>query len=156
MNKFLIIGLIVGALIIVVLGFLLITGGSGLSGPELGTKTTTIQGMKVTTLKEGSGPEAKNGDRLSFHYIGTLADGTKFDSSIDRNAPYPLTLVNGTLRSGAGGVIKGWDLGLVGMKVGEKRKLVIPPELAYGERGFPPIIPANATLIFEVELMAIN
>ena len=108
-----------------------------------------IQGMKVEILKQGSGPEAKAGDSVTVDYVGTLEDGKKFDSSIDSNAPFTFPL-------GAGRVIKGWDLGVVGMKVGEKRKLTIPPELAYSQTGYPPIIPPNATLTFEVELLKIN
>lgn len=108
------------------------------------------ESLKIEILKQGSGVEAKNGDKLVVHYTGTLLDGTKFDSSLDRNQPFPVTL-------GAGQVIKGWDLGLVGMKVGEKRKITIAPELAYGASGVPnsPIGP-NATLVFEVELLKIN
>lgn len=108
-----------------------------------------IQGMKVEILKQGTEPVAKLGDSVTVNYVGTLENGTKFDSSIDRNAPFTFPL-------GAGRVIKGWDLGVVGMKIGEKRKLTIPPELAYGQNGRPPIIPPNATLIFEVELLKIN
>ncbi len=91
----------------------------------------------------------KVGDTITVHYVGTLEDGTKFDSSYDRNLPFTFTL-------GGGQVIAGWDEGLVGMKVGEKRHLVIPPEKAYGARGVPPIIPPNATLIFYVELLSIE
>ncbi|KAK9764686.1 Peptidyl-prolyl cis-trans isomerase fpr2 [Basidiobolus ranarum] len=93
---------------------------------------------------------SKDGDSLSMHYTGKLfADGTEFDSSIPRGEPFDFTL-------GAGHVIKGWDQGLKNMCVGEKRKLVIPSELGYGSRGAPPKIPADATLVFDVELLAIN
>lgn len=91
---------------------------------------------------------AKNGDLLTVHYVGTLQDGTKFDSSIDRGQPFQFTL-------GAGQVIKGWDKGLLGMKVGEKKTLTIQPEDGYGDQAVGPI-PANSVLIFEVELLKIN
>ncbi|XP_065832707.1 peptidyl-prolyl cis-trans isomerase FKBP2-like [Oscarella lobularis] len=93
--------------------------------------------------------KAKKGDTLSMHYTGTLEDGTEFDSSIPRGEPFVFTL-------GAGQVIKGWDQGLIGMCEGEKRRLVIPSELGYGDRGAPPKIPGGATLIFEVELLRIE
>ncbi len=108
-----------------------------------------IQGMKIEILNEGAGKEAKAGDTVSVHYTGTLENGTKFDSSIDRGQPFSFQL-------GTGQVIKGWDLGVAGMKVGEKRKLTIPSELGYGAGGYPPVIPPNSTLIFDVELMGIN
>lgn len=109
-----------------------------------------IQGMKVEILKEGAGDAAKSGDLVTVNYVGTLTDGTKFDSSIDRNQPFQFTL-------GENRVIQGWELGVLGMKAGEKRKLTIPPELGYGAQGAGGgVIPPNATLIFEVELLKIN
>jgi len=93
---------------------------------------------------------SKNGDSISVHYTGTLFEnGKEFDSSLPRGTPFTFTL-------GAGHVIKGWDQGLVGMCIGEKRKLVIPSDLAYGPRGSPPLIPANAALVFDVELTGIG
>lgn len=105
--------------------------------------------LRIETTQEGNGAPAANGQTISVHYTGALTDGSVFDSSIPRGEPFELTL-------GAGQVIKGWDLGLVGMKVGEKRRLTIPPELGYGKQGFPPVIPANATLVFDVELLSIR
>lgn len=112
-------------------------------------KSFDIQGMKVEILKEGSGKEAKTGDNIVVDYVGTLLDGTKFDSSVDRKQPFPYTL-------GQNMVIQGWELGLLGMKVGETRRLTIPPELAYGVQGRPPVIPQNATLIFDIQMLSIN
>ena len=97
---------------------------------------------------EGEGKEAAPGNRISVHYVGILPDGTQFDSSLDRGIPFEFTL-------GAGSVISGWDTGLVGMKVGGRRVLIIPPEMGYGERGTS-AIPPNSTLIFEVLLLEIN
>jgi peptidylprolyl isomerase/FKBP-type peptidyl-prolyl cis-trans isomerase FkpA len=108
-----------------------------------------IQGMTVDILKQGTGDGAKAGDNIVVNYVGTLTDGTKFDSSIDRNQPFPYTL-------GTGQVIKGWELGLLGMKDGEERKLTIPPELAYGSQSPSPLIPANSILIFDITMLSIN
>ena len=105
--------------------------------------------LKVEDLVQGDGDEAVAGKKVSVHYTGTLTDGSKFDSSLDRGRPFDFPL-------GGGRVIKGWDQGVAGMKVGGKRRLTIPPELAYGERGFPPVIPPNSTLIFEIELLGVG
>lgn len=107
------------------------------------------ESLKIETLKEGTGAAAKNGDTVSVHYTGTLIDGTKFDSSLDRGEPFSFTL-------GEGRVIAGWEQGILGMKVGEQRKLFIPSALAYGSSGAGGIIPPNAPLIFEVELLEIK
>lgn len=101
-----------------------------------------------TILTPGKGPEAKDGDTVKVHYVGTLPDGKEFDSSRKRNEPFQFKV-------GAGNVIKGWDQGVPGMKVGEKRKLTIPPSLGYGARGVPGTIPPNSPLIFEVELVEV-
>ncbi|MCU0656364.1 MAG: FKBP-type peptidyl-prolyl cis-trans isomerase [Polyangiaceae bacterium] len=105
--------------------------------------------LESTDLQVGNGAEAVAGKKVSVHYTGTLTSGQKFDSSLDRGRPFQFVL-------GAGQVIKGWDQGVAGMKVGGKRKLTIPPDLGYGARGFPPVIPPNSTLIFEVELLAVG
>ena len=105
--------------------------------------------LQIDNVKEGTGAAAKAGDTVSVHYVGTLTNGEKFDSSRDRGKPFHFQL-------GKGQVIQGWDQGVAGMQVGSMRKLTIPPHLAYGERGFPPVIPANSTLVFEVELVAIK
>jgi FKBP-type peptidyl-prolyl cis-trans isomerase FkpA len=109
---------------------------------------TTDSGLKYEDLKEGTGDAAKKDDTVEVHYTGWLKDGTKFDSSKDRDEPFKFKL-------GAGKVIKGWDEGVVGIKVGGKRKLIIPPELGYGKRGAGNVIPPNAELTFEVELLKI-
>jgi peptidylprolyl isomerase len=105
--------------------------------------------MKVEELKVGTGTEAAAGKTVSVHYTGTLTDGSKFDSSLDRGQPF-------SFRLGAGQVIKGWDQGVAGMRVGGERRLTIPPELAYGTRGFPPVIPPNSTLVFVVQLVDVK
>ena len=106
-------------------------------------------GLQIDDIKVGTGALAQAGKNVSVHYVGTLTNGTKFDSSRDRGEGFDFKL-------GGGEVIKGWDQGVAGMKVGGLRKLTIPPELAYGARGFPPVIPPNSTLVFEVELLSVG
>ncbi len=115
-----------------------------------GKPTKQPDGLEYWDIKEGTGPAAKKGDKVKVHYTGWLTDGKKFDSSVDRNDPFIFAL-------GAGQVIKGWDEGVAGMKVGGKRQLRIPPELGYGSRGAAGgLIPPNATLIFDVDLLGIG
>lgn len=103
----------------------------------------------IEDLQPGDGAEATPGRRVTVHYTGWLTNGTKFDSSLDRNDPFDFPL-------GRGHVIKGWDEGVAGMKIGGKRKLTIPPEMGYGARGAGGVIPPNATLVFEVELLRVD
>jgi len=119
------------------------------TGSAQSSQVKNIDGMIIEILKEGQGPEAVNGKTAVVHYKGTLTNGKEFDSSYSRNMPFPFQL-------GAGRVIEGWDKGVLGMKVGEKRKLTIPPELAYKERGAGSQIPPNSTLVFEVELIEVK
>src|SRR5438552_3999201 len=109
-----------------------------------------MAGLEVQELKPGTGAEAKSGQKVHVHYTGWLTNGKKFDSSLDRGQPFSFTL-------GAGQVIKGWDQGVAGMKVGGKRKLTIPSDLAYGSKGVGGgLIPPNSTLVFEVELLKVG
>jgi FKBP-type peptidyl-prolyl cis-trans isomerase FkpA len=105
--------------------------------------------MKIEKIVSGKGALPKSGQTVTVHYTGWLADGTKFDSSVDRDDPFTFVL-------GTGQVIAGWDKGVATMQVGDKVRLTIPPELAYGEAGYPGAIPSNATLIFEVELLSFS
>ncbi len=112
-------------------------------------EVTLADGLKIIDLKVGDGAEATEGSTVSVHYTGWLTDGSKFDSSVDRGQPF-------SFRLGAQQVIRGWDEGVKGMKVGGKRKLTIPSALAYGDAGRPPVIPEKATLVFDVELLSVN
>lgn len=113
-------------------------------------ETSKSMGLEIKTTKEGTGERTvKNGDNIAVHYTGKLTDGTKFDSSLDRGTPFEFMI-------GQGMVIQGWEQGLLGMKVGEKRTLTIPSDLGYGSRGAAGVIPPNATLIFDVELISIK
>jgi FKBP-type peptidyl-prolyl cis-trans isomerase FkpA len=118
-------------------------------GIDTAAMTTTPTGLKLQDVTVGQGAEATPGKVAVVHYTGWLTDGKKFDSSRDRGEPFDFPV-------GAGQVIAGWDQGVAGMKVGGRRKLVIPSELGYGARGAPPVIPPDATLVFDVELLEVR
>jgi len=136
-------------IIVVVLAVLAVAYGITHRGGNAGAEITTASGLKYTDIVEGTGPTPHVGQKVLVNYAGTLENGTKFDSSYDRGKPFEF-------RIGTGSVIKGWDEGLMSMKVGGKRKLIIPPALGYGPRGSPPSIPGNSTLIFDVELLGVK
>lgn len=131
--------------VILLISFIIIGGCS----KDVGKEITTASGLKYIDEKIGDGATPTTGQIVSVHYTGTLQDGTKFDSSRDRNQPIEFPI-------GTGRVIKGWDEGISTMKVGGKRKLIIPASLGYGANGIPGVIPANATLLFDVELMGVK
>ena len=127
-----------------------VAAGNTSSPPTpVGQSTKKSSGLEYVTLKEGEGTPAKSGQTVTMHYVGTLDDGTKFDSSRDSGQPFQT-------RIGVGEVIPGWDEGVPGMKIGEQRKLIIPADLGYGARGMPPKIPGGATLTFVVELLGVQ
>ncbi len=117
--------------------------------PEKPADPPTNEKIGIKDVVVGKGAEAKTGDNVKVHYVGTLPDGKEFDASKKHGQPFDFEL-------GAGRVIKGWDQGVAGMKVGGKRKLTVPPSLGYGARGFPPVIPPNSTLLFEIELLDVK
>ena len=149
--------IIIGVFVLVVVGFFLLTKkdeNKNISALQTPTPSATIlennmDELKIEDLVVGSGEEAVSGKKVTVNYSGTLINGTKFDSSYDRGVPFSFNL-------GAGEVIKGWDQGVAGMKVGGKRKLTIPSSLGYSEAGAGDVIPPNATLIFEVELLKVE
>jgi FKBP-type peptidyl-prolyl cis-trans isomerase FkpA len=144
-----VLGMMVGAAVLAALVAACAQSQAPASGDGGGGEVTTASGLKYTDVKVGTGAEAKSGQNVSVHYTGTLTDGKKFDSSKDRNQPFNFPL-------GAGRVIKGWDEGVAGMKVGGVRKLTIPANLGYGAQGAGGVIPPNATLLFEVELLDVK
>ena len=147
--------LLIIILLVVALIFFLLMKPKESMAPDYSKNTSQISEfkkmdtVKIDILQEGTGEVSKTGDTLSVHYTGTLEDGTKFDSSVDRGQPFSFTL-------GENRVIQGWEQGMLNMKVGEKRKLTIPSSLGYGSAGTGGVIPPNATLIFDVELLEIK
>lgn len=147
------------ALLLAAMSPLLFSGGAagvvravqdkGHPGPDPGREVVTASGLRYVDLRLGQGDEAASGKIIEVHYIGWLGDGTRFDSSRDHDHPF-------TFRLGAGDALKGWDEGLVGMKVGGKRKLVIPPGLGFGKQGIGSVVPPNAILYYEFELLGVR
>ncbi len=141
-------------LLVLFAGVVYFGAGCAKNGPLPGETSqskavTTASGLQYQVIKEGTGNAAQPGKMVSVNYTGWLLDGTKFDSSVDRGQPFQFPL-------GMGRVIHGWDEGVAGMKIGEKRKLIIPSDLGYGPNGAPPTIPPNATLVFDVELLGVQ
>jgi FKBP-type peptidyl-prolyl cis-trans isomerase len=147
MTKAIVFVVIAAMAVAVVLFIALGTGGSG--GSSRSGEVTTTSGLRYIDEVIGTGENPKPGHNVTVNYTGTLENGTKFDSSVDRGQPY-------TFPIGTGVVVKGWDEGIMTMKVGGKRRLIIPANLGYGAAGRPPKIPPNSTLLFEVELLGIN
>jgi peptidylprolyl isomerase len=137
------------SLCLVLLALGCVGGGKKAGGAALGDTVRTASGLKYVDMKIGTGPSPQPGQTAVVHYTGWLTNGRKFDSSKDRNEPFRFPV-------GQGRVIKGWDEGVATMKVGGTRKLIIPPELGYGDRGAGNVIPPGATLIFEVELLGVE
>lgn len=140
---------LVTALLLATTSVTVLAGQESGSPEPNGKEVVTPSGVKYVDLRIGQGGEAATGKILEVHYIGRLEDGTKFDFSPDRERPF-------TFRLGTGDVIKGWDEGIAGMKVGGKRKVVIPPELGFGKQGVGSVVPPNAVLIYEFELVAVR
>jgi len=126
---------------------LILTYAAGCSNKE--KEVTTASGLTYIDVKEGTGPSPARGQKVSVVYIGTLQDGTRFDASLDKEAPYVFTI-------GTGEVIQGWDEGIMSMKVGGRRKLIVPPGLAWGASGSGDVIPPNATVLFEIQLLGVK
>ena len=137
--------LVIAALAVAAVLFIVLRGGGNSTTGEV----TTASGLQYIDEVVGTGESPKPGQNVTVHYTGTLEDGTKFDSSLDRGQPY-------TFRIGTGVVVKGWDEGIMTMKAGGKRRLLIPAKLGYGAAGNPPRIPPNAPLIFELQLISVN